>query len=174
MELLWDLIYNLLLTIYQAPWSDLPFWETYSRDGGSSGAWCQWSLRDHNGFLAHWTSALCSCLGYVSSSLADGGSQNTSQAHDLEHFPALPIVRSRGDFSFDAISSNIGTKTSSRHPSLLPGIFLLHCQHGRTKFTPCEIFVAILSMFTVRNASICLLADSFRIWINSKEKKNFC
>ena len=65
-------------------------------------------------------------------SLSDGGSQNTSHAHDLEYFPALPIVRSRGDYSFDAISANICTKRSSRHPSLLPGIFLVHCQHGRT------------------------------------------
>ena len=87
-------------------------------------------------------------------SLADGGSQNTSQAHDLEYFPALPVVRSRGDYSFDAISPNICTKRSSKHPSLLPGIFLPHCQRGRTKFTSCEIFVAILAMFPVRNASI--------------------
>ena len=65
-------------------------------------------------------------------SLADGGSQNTSQTHDHEYFPALPIVRSHGDYSFDAISPNICSKRSSRHPSLLPGIFLLHCQHGRT------------------------------------------
>ena len=65
-------------------------------------------------------------------SLADSGSQNTNEAHDLEYFPALPIVRSRGDYSFDAISPNICTKRSNRHPSLLPGIFLLLCQHGRT------------------------------------------
>jgi len=65
-------------------------------------------------------------------SLADCGSPNTSQAHDLKYFPALRIVRSRGDYSFYAIYPDICTKRSSRHPSLLPGIFLLHCQHGRT------------------------------------------
>ena len=65
-------------------------------------------------------------------SLSDGVSQNTSHVHDLEYFPALPIVRSRGDYSFDAISANKKKKRSSRHPSLLPGIFLVHCQHGRT------------------------------------------
>lgn len=96
-------------------------------------------------------------------SLADGGPQNTSHVHDLEYFPALPIVRSRGDYSFDDISPNICTKRSSRHPSLLPEIFLLHCQHGRISFTSYEIIIAISSMLTYRTASIHLLVDRFRI-----------
>lgn len=96
-------------------------------------------------------------------SLADGGPQNTSHVHDLEYFPALPIVRSRGDYSFDDISPNICTKRSSRHPSLLPEIFLLHCQHGRISFTSYEIVIAISSMLTFRTASIHLLVDRFKI-----------
>jgi len=68
----------------------------------------------------------------ISAVSTDDVSQNTSQAHDLEYFPALPIVRSRRDYSFEEVSPNICTKRSSRHPSLLPGIFLLHCRHGRT------------------------------------------
>lgn len=65
-------------------------------------------------------------------SLADSRSGDISgHVQDLEYFPCLPIVRGRGDFSFDTnSSSNICTKRSVRHPTLLPGIFLVHCQHG--------------------------------------------
>ena len=58
--------------------------------------------------------------------------EDTNHVQDLEYFPCLPVVRGRGNYCFDTASSlaNICTKRSKRHPSLLPGIFLLHCQHG--------------------------------------------
>lgn len=60
--------------------------------------------------------------------------EDTNHVQHLEYFPCLPVVRGRGNYCFDTASSlaNICTKRSKRHPSLLPGIFLLHCQHGIT------------------------------------------
>lgn len=64
-------------------------------------------------------------------SLTDADSEDLWHVQDLEYFPCLPVVRSRGDFCFDTTSpSNICTKKSTRHPTLLPGIFLVHCKHG--------------------------------------------
>ena len=64
-------------------------------------------------------------------SLTDTDSGDLQHFQDLEFFPSLPVVRSRGDFCFDTNSSpNICTKRSTRHPTLLPGIFLVHCRHG--------------------------------------------
>ena len=57
-------------------------------------------------------------------SLTDTDSGDLQHFQDLEFFPSLPVVRSRGDFCFDTNSS------PTRHPTLLPGIFLIHCRHG--------------------------------------------
>lgn len=66
---------------------------------------------------------------------ADSQSVHSGSFQELEYFPCLPIVRSRGNFCLDNESSpNICTKKSSRHPSLLPGIFLVHCCHGMVSF----------------------------------------
>ena len=75
------------------------------------------------------------------------GEPESSPIHDLEYFPNLPIVRSRGDYCFDEVSSNICTKKSNRHPSLLPGIFLLLCQHGRNTTN-----INVTIVLRVRNA----------------------
>ena len=51
----------------------------------------------------------------------------------LSCFPSLPIVRERSAYVADALSRSkffICTKKSSRHVSLLPGIFSLYCEHG--------------------------------------------
>ncbi|RMX54828.1 hypothetical protein pdam_00024284, partial [Pocillopora damicornis] len=42
------------------------------------------------------------------------------------------MVRSRGDYCLDDTTTNICAKRSTRHPSLLPGVFLVHCKHGIT------------------------------------------
>ena len=52
---------------------------------------------------------------------------------DLAYFPALPRVRVRGVYQADKKASGHGRacrKRSSKHPSLLPGIFTIFCQHG--------------------------------------------
>ncbi|CAH3156015.1 unnamed protein product [Pocillopora meandrina] len=46
------------------------------------------------------------------------------------YYPCLPVVRSRGDYCLDDTTPNICAKRSTRHPSLLPGVFLVHCKHG--------------------------------------------
>ena len=52
--------------------------------------------------------------------------------NDLAYFPKLPKVRDRGHYKTDkSISGPICTKRRSAHPSLLPGVFTLFCQHGR-------------------------------------------
>ena len=64
-------------------------------------------------------------------SLADTGSQEIIHLQDLEYFPCPPVVRSRGSFCFDCHApSDTCTKRSTRHTTLLPGIFLVHCKHG--------------------------------------------
>lgn len=52
----------------------------------------------------------------------------------LLHFPSLLPVRGRGTYTADRsnrVNENYCTKKSGRHPSLLPGIFLVFCQHGK-------------------------------------------
>ena len=51
----------------------------------------------------------------------------------LSCFPSLPIIRERSAYVADALSRSkffICTKKSSRHITLLPGIFSLYCEHG--------------------------------------------
>ena len=47
-------------------------------------------------------------------------------------FPSLEKKRSRGLFNMDKNNNQERTcnKKSTKHPTLLPGVFLLHCQHG--------------------------------------------
>lgn len=52
-------------------------------------------------------------------------------------YPALPSVRSRGRYEMDNSGSKKKqhnetdcTKRSKGHPSLLPGVFCLFCEHG--------------------------------------------
>lgn len=55
------------------------------------------------------------------------------EAHPLSYFPGLPLRRKRATFVVDAKRAAEGaacTKLSRGHPSLLPGIFTIFCQHG--------------------------------------------
>ena len=56
-----------------------------------------------------------------------------SDNDEMEYFPSLPKLRSRHKYEADRIKTaqESCTKHSTRHPSLLPGIFTLFCQHGR-------------------------------------------
>ena len=57
---------------------------------------------------------------------------DTEEDAELAYFPSLPKVRSRGFYQADkAKVTKACNKYSSTHPSLLPGIFTLFCQHGR-------------------------------------------
>ena len=53
---------------------------------------------------------------------------------DLAYFPQLPKVRHRGYYRTDKNTSGpVCKKRRSAHPSLLPGVFTLFCQHGNKR-----------------------------------------
>ena len=54
----------------------------------------------------------------------------TQAENSLAYFPQLKPLRARRRYTADRSSSKICTKKNSGHPSLLPGIFTLFCQHG--------------------------------------------
>ena len=67
-----------------------------------------------------------------------------SDKYSLSFFPNLPVVRSRGHYQADRkTSGQICNKKSSRHPSLLPGIFTLFCEHGTYDIRCTYIYIAI-------------------------------
>lgn len=83
-----------------------------------------------------WVKDVLSSLGRKSEML------NQCQPHPLFHyhaeetgyFPHMPVTRNRGVFTLDEASKSIDkpcTKNSSGHPSLLPGLFTLHCPHSK-------------------------------------------
>ena len=59
-------------------------------------------------------------------------SVNASKMEPLSFFPQLPSIWSRGTYAADRTNTTpkICTKRSTGHPTLLPGIFTLFCQHG--------------------------------------------
>ena len=70
----------------------------------------------------------------VSGSPVDSlGSEANAIVDSLTYFPCLPRVRGRGCYQADRVritSEVICNKKAGRHPTLLPGIFLVHCAHG--------------------------------------------
>ena len=63
-------------------------------------------------------------------SIPDAVQLDVHRTNDVEYYPCLPVVRSRGDYCLDDTTPNICTKRSTRQPSLLPGVFLVHCKQG--------------------------------------------
>ena len=48
-----------------------------------------------------------------------------------DFFPNLPILRGRGVYqAYSTKNAAVCSKATSRHPTLLPGLFTLFCQHG--------------------------------------------
>ena len=67
----------------------------------------------------------------VSEERPDAIPKDDDNKADLACFPVLPQVRSRGIYQADKKPSGaICNKHRSKHPSLLPGIFTIFCQHG--------------------------------------------
>ena len=61
------------------------------------------------------------------------GSEGNAIVDGLTYFPSLPLLRGRDCYQVDrqrSTSEVICNKKAGRHPSLLPGIFLVHCEHG--------------------------------------------
>lgn len=57
------------------------------------------------------------------------------EKEELSYFPSLPKVRNRGSYTADVSKSLKITKSCKKtytgHPTLLPGIFTVYCQHGK-------------------------------------------
>lgn len=59
------------------------------------------------------------------------GGTVSDEGDELSHFPQLPIIRSRAKYAADNVSKGkICTKRGTQHPTLLPGIFTIFCNHG--------------------------------------------
>ena len=69
--------------------------------------------------------------------IQDAVQLDVHHTNDVEYYPCLPVVRSRGDYCLDDTTPNICTKRSTRHPSLLSGVFLVHCKHGTIMLRVC-------------------------------------
>ena len=66
------------------------------------------------------------------------GSEGNAVVDGLTYFPSLPRVRGRGFYCADRpwiTSEAVCNKRAGRHPTLLPGIFLVHCVHGTCRIT---------------------------------------
>lgn len=60
-----------------------------------------------------------------------GKDTNVIISSDLAYFPKLPKVRNRGRYRTDKSTCGpVCKKRKPTHPSLLPGVFTLFCQHG--------------------------------------------
>ena len=56
---------------------------------------------------------------------------NEEQLRSLSYFPNLPQVRARRKYKADKCpKERICTKKGTGHPSLLPGIFTIFCEHA--------------------------------------------
>lgn len=52
---------------------------------------------------------------------------------EMSYFPHLPKCRERQVYTADTVGKVFTcTKKSSRHPTLLPGVFTLFCEHGKS------------------------------------------
>ena len=70
-------------------------------------------------------------------SIPDAVQLDVHRTNDVEYYPCLPVVRSHGDYCLDDTTPNICSKSSTRHPSLVPGVFLVHCKQGTIMLWVC-------------------------------------
>jgi hypothetical protein len=71
---------------------------------------------------------------YNSSEIIDEHNEVTPD--QLAFFPSLPKIRNRGLFEVDLAKKVNNTSCNKQyvgHPTLLPGIFTIYCQHGKTQ-----------------------------------------
>ena len=72
---------------------------------------------------------------FVDESVDNESPSSLSESAELDHlgfFPQLPFVRNRGYYVADGSKYTDGcNKYSHGHPSLLPGVFTVFCQHGQ-------------------------------------------
>ena len=97
---------------------------------------------------------------------ADMSLSETSTPQELSFFPSLKVHRKRRVYPADGSSGSqaVCTKKSQRHPSLLPGIFTLYCQHGK-----------IGTDYLIMNVIVLTGEESFHfrnlLWISSYDSE---
>lgn len=67
-------------------------------------------------------------------SITDAVQLDVNRTNDVEYYPCLPVMRSRGDYCLDDTTPNTCTKRSTQHPPLLLGVFLVHFKQGTIMF----------------------------------------
>ncbi|XP_041922771.1 uncharacterized protein LOC121686464 [Alosa sapidissima] len=68
---------------------------------------------------------------FLGEELVDDSPVDHPSEASLSFFPSLPVIRQRGHYLADSKQSKPAChKNASGHPSLLPGVFLIHCEHG--------------------------------------------
>ena len=94
-------------------------------------------------------------------SIPDAVQLDVHRTNDVEYYPCLPVVRSRGDYCLDDTTPNICTKRSTRHPSLLPGVFLVHCKQGTIMLWVCitALPVVLVIRFRFFSTRVIFLKD---------------
>ena len=79
----------------------------------------------------------------------------TVETDNIAYFPCLPILRNRGAYLTDNTSTNkVCTKRRIGHPTLLPGIFTLFCDHGMCN--DCNSASMHIMLFSKRACAILL------------------
>lgn len=62
----------------------------------------------------------------------NASSSSSGSSTELSYFPSLPVIRERGCYTADRVSrEKLCTKLSRGHPTLLPGLFTVYCEHGK-------------------------------------------
>lgn len=73
------------------------------------------------------------------------------ESDEMSYFPYLPKCRNRSIYPADTTGKEITcTKRSSRHPTLLPGVFTLFCEHGKM----IELHIIICSLAQLSNPAV--------------------
>ena len=88
---------------------------------------------------------------------------------ELSFFPQLKIYRERGNYICEHSSSSIRNfeicnKKSSRHPTLLPGIFTIFCEHGKCLML--NHYSSVIIMFLNEQ----VYAMDFKLWIHMSHR----
>nr|XP_058959190.1 uncharacterized protein LOC131786193 [Pocillopora verrucosa] len=93
-------------------------------------------------------------------SIPDAVQLDVHRTNDVEYYPCLPVVRNRGDYCLDDTTPNICAKRSTRHPSLLPGVFLVHCKHDYPdKLRVYALPVVLVIRFRFFSTNVIFLKD---------------
>ena len=95
----------------------------------------------------------------------DARDVDSGQSHKLSYFPCLPRIRERQQYRADKkVKDPICTKRTSRHPTLLPGVFTLFCEHGEFSGVYVHLIFAFSYMYIMyKSRNIRVLGLSYYV-----------